>query len=70
MNSDRVVSLVLYSDGIFQLSVSGGEKKEGSVNSKSGVFKFQIEEGSFNGKQPSNVKLLHKTEKELKHLFL
>lgn len=51
VNSDRVVSLVLYSDGIFQLSVSGGEKKEGSVNSESGVFKFQIEEGSSNGKQ-------------------
>lgn len=51
MNSDRFVSLVLYNDGIFQLSVSGGEKKEGSVKSENGVFKFQIEEGSFNGKQ-------------------
>jgi len=51
VNSDRFVSLVLYNDGIFQLSVGGGEKREGSVESKNGVFKFQIEEGSSNGKQ-------------------
>lgn len=51
VNSDIFVSLVLYNDGIFQLSVGGGEKKEGSVKSKNGVFKFQIEEGSSNGKQ-------------------
>lgn len=51
VNSDRFFSLVLYNDGIFQLSVGGGEKKEGSVKSKNGVFKFQIEAGLSNGKK-------------------
>lgn len=60
-------------DGIFQLSVGGGEKKEGSVKSKKlMVFSsFRLRKvRPMENKEPSNVKLLHKTTKQLKHLFL
>lgn len=70
VNSDRFVSLVLYNDGIFQLSVGGGEKK-GLSRAKMVFSSFRLRKVCpMENKEPSNVKLLHTTTKELKHLFL
>lgn len=70
VNSDRFVSLVLYNDGIFQLSVGGGEKK-GLSRAKMVFSSFRLRKVCpMENKEPSNVKLLRRTAKELKHLFL
>lgn len=50
VNIRGVVILILYSNGIFRLLVSGGEMKEGIVRSRIGIFKFDINEWLFDGK--------------------
>lgn len=50
-NTRGVVTLILHSNGIFRLLASGGEMKEGTVRSRTGIFKFDINEWSSDGKQ-------------------
>ena len=50
-NTGKGVTVVLHSNGVFQLSVNGDETKEGSVRSETGSFKFSISEKSSDGKQ-------------------
>lgn len=50
-NTGKIVRLVLHSNGVFQLSLNGGETKDGSVRSETGAYKFSIVESSRDGKQ-------------------
>lgn len=71
VNSDRVVSLVLYSDAFSSCQLVGERKRKGLSIAKVVFSSFRLRKAHpMENKEPSNVKLLHKTEKDLKHLFL
>lgn len=53
VTNSQVVTLVLHSNGIFQLSINNADKKQGSVQSETGVFEFVIWESSSDGKKRS-----------------
>ncbi|KAJ7386407.1 hypothetical protein OS493_008531 [Desmophyllum pertusum] len=53
VTNSQVVTLVLHSNGIFQLSINDADKKQGSVQSETGVFEFVIWESSSDGKKRS-----------------
>ena len=49
INSNSLVTLVMHSNGDFQFSLNNGGDKQGSVQSETGVFKFEIIESSSDG---------------------
>ena len=53
IDSNPFVTLVLHRSGDFQFSLTNGDVKQGSIQSETGVFKFEIVESSSNGRQRS-----------------
>lgn len=53
ISSNSLVTLVMHSTGDFQFSISNRDDKQGSVESETGVFKFEILESSSDGNQRS-----------------
>ena len=50
LNHGKITTLVLHSNGVFQMTINGVDTEGGSVKSETGAFKFTIVESSVDGK--------------------